>query len=294
MSTSRKRPTIKDVAAAAGVGVMTVSYSFNQPTRVADETRRRVLDAAERLGYRRPDSTARALRSGRTGQLGVVVGEHLSYVFDDPQAALFLAGVADVCVDQGLGMVLIPTHGDDADVDRVLDAAVDSYVLWTTTDDDPVLHAVASSGRPAAIQGGPDLEGLACVSQDDRAAAAAVAAAALGRGGTPVVISFPLDRDREAFVGPVGDLPRTVPFPVTRHRLPVAQGAPPAVGSVVVPACRADDDSAPGGPDAERSICPVVATVGAAGYRRAPDEELAAATEGVLVARRAARGGDAG
>ncbi|HEY0117797.1 MAG TPA: proteasome subunit beta [Cellulomonas sp.] len=54
----------------------------------------------------------------------------------------------------------------------------------------------------------------------------------------------------------------------------------------------ADDDSATGGPDAERSIWPVVATVSAAGYRRVPDAELAAAADGVLVARRAARGGE--
>jgi proteasome beta subunit len=55
----------------------------------------------------------------------------------------------------------------------------------------------------------------------------------------------------------------------------------------------ADDDSATGGPDAERSIWPVVAVVGAGGYRRVSDDELAAATDAVLAARRAARGGDA-
>ena len=55
----------------------------------------------------------------------------------------------------------------------------------------------------------------------------------------------------------------------------------------------ADDDSATGGPDHERAIYPVVATVGTAGYRRVPADDLAAATDGVLAARRAVRGGDA-
>ncbi|MCB7136376.1 LacI family DNA-binding transcriptional regulator [Cellulosimicrobium marinum] len=219
MSTARKRPTVKDVAAEAGVSVMTVSYAFNRPDRVAAPTRERVLDAARRLGYHRPDSTARALRSGRTGQIGVVLGEHLSYAFDDPQASAFLAGVADVCVDEGLGMVLIPTHGTGADVDRVLDAAVDAYVLWTTTDDDPVLDAVCRSGRPGAIQGGPQVPGLALVGTDDIGAARAVAGAALAHGDTPVVISFPLDKERVVRVATGGDLPPDAPFPVTRHRL---------------------------------------------------------------------------
>lgn len=198
---------------------MTVSYTFNNPGRVAKATRTRVLAAAERLGYQ-PDATARALRSGRTGQLGVVLGEHLSYAFDDPHAAAFLAGVADVCVEEGMGMSLIPTHGDASDAERVLAAAVDAYVLWTTTDDDPVLGAVARSGRPASIQGGPEVPGIARVGPDDYAAAHAVAATALDLGDVPVVISFPLDRGRAAFTTDGNGLTdHPVPFPVTRDRL---------------------------------------------------------------------------
>jgi DNA-binding LacI/PurR family transcriptional regulator len=221
---ARRRPTVKDVAEQAGVAPMTVSYSFNHPARVAEATRARVLEVAARLGYR-PNSTARALRSGRVNQLGVVVGERLSYLFDDPQAAQFLAGITEVCVDEDLGVVLIPTRGDASDADRVLSAAVDGYVLWTTVADDPVLAAVAGSGRPAAIQGGPAHPGLVCIGADDRAAAAAVAAATPLAEATPVIISFPLDRRRTSGVVRGRDLPpdlmdpQAVPFPVTGARL---------------------------------------------------------------------------
>jgi len=214
---------------------MTVSYTFNQPGRVADSTRARVLGAAAELGYR-PDSTARALRSGRAHQLGVVIGEHLSYLFDDPQAAQFLAGLTDVCVEEDLGVVLIPTRGDASDVDRVLSAAVDGYVLWTTVADDPVLAAVAADGRPAAIQGGPAHPGLTCIGIDDRAAAAAVATAVPLTGATPLVISFPLDRERVGRVLRGRDLPRdlldpeAVPFPVTGARLAGYRDALTAAG----------------------------------------------------------------
>ncbi len=214
---------------------MTVSYTFNQPARVAAATRTRVREAADRLGYH-PDRTARALRSGRAQQLGVVVGEHLSYLFDDPQAAQFLAGVADVCVGEDLGVVLIPTRGDASDVDRVLSAGVDGYVLWTTVADDPVLAAVATSGRPAAVQGGPAHPGLVRIGPDDRAAAAAVAAATPLAEATPVVISFPLDRHRTGGVLRGRDLPpdlmdpRAVPFPVTGARLAGYRDALTAAG----------------------------------------------------------------
>lgn len=208
---------MREVAAAAGVGVMTVSYTYTRPQRVAAPTRARVLEAARRLGYRGPDPVARSLRSGSTGSLGVVLGEHLTYAFEDPQAARFLAGVSRVCVENRLGLVLIPSTGEPGDVDRVREAAVDGFVLWTTTDDDPVLEVVAATGRPAAIQGGPEAPGLQLVAADDRAAARAIARHMLTAAGAPLVLSHPLDRDRWAGLlwGPGTD----VPFPVTRTRL---------------------------------------------------------------------------
>ena len=74
-----------DVAREAGVSVMTVSYTFSRPGRVAEATRQRVLEAAARLGYSGPHPGARSLRRGRTGTVGVVLGEHLTYAFEDPQ-----------------------------------------------------------------------------------------------------------------------------------------------------------------------------------------------------------------
>ncbi len=108
MPSDRRPVTLADVAAEAGVSVMTASYAFNQPQRVSDEARARVARAAEALGYAGPDPNARSLRRGRTDSLGVVLGEHLSYAFDDPQAAAFLAGIADVCAERGLAMTILP------------------------------------------------------------------------------------------------------------------------------------------------------------------------------------------
>ncbi|MEQ4720683.1 LacI family DNA-binding transcriptional regulator [Nonomuraea sp. B19D2] len=218
MSTDRRRVTLKDVAARAGVSPMTASYTFNRPARVAPATRDRVRRAAGELGYR-PDAVGRALKSGRTHQIGVVFSEHLTYAFDDPQAAQFLAGVAEVCVEEDRGLTFIPTRGDAADADRVLSAAVDGFVLWTTAEDDPVLAAIAGDPRPAVIQGGPQRPGIACVTQDDYRAALAVAAHGLREGRTPAVISFPLDRDREHKLTTGANLPPHAPFPVTDARL---------------------------------------------------------------------------
>ena len=142
---------MRTVADAAGVSVMTASYVYSQPDRVAPATAAKVRAAAKRLGYPGPHPGARSLRRGRAGSLGVILGERLTYAFDDPQAARFLAGVADVCAAEGVGLTLVPTTGAASDVRRVAEAVVDGFVVWTTSDDDPVLDAVVASRRPAVV-----------------------------------------------------------------------------------------------------------------------------------------------
>ena len=144
---SAKRVTLAQVAEAAGVSVMTASYAYSRPSRVSDEARSKVLAAAGQLGYAGPDPSARSLRRGSTSTLGVVLGEHLSYAFQDPQAASFLAGIADVCADHGFGMTILPITGAADDAARIQASAVDGFVIWTTSDDDPILKAVQTTRR---------------------------------------------------------------------------------------------------------------------------------------------------
>src|ERR1700709_1751238 len=163
MPSERRRPTMRQVAEAAGVSAMTVSYVFSRPDRVAPETGDKVRAAAQRLGYPGPHPAARSLRRGRVGSLGVVLGERLTYAFEDPQAARFLAGVADVCADEGVGLSLVPITGAASDAERIARAGVDGFVVWTTSDDDPVLDAVVATGSPAALHAGSVRPGLPVV-----------------------------------------------------------------------------------------------------------------------------------
>jgi len=66
--------TIRDVARACGVHISTVSRTFSAPHLVNPETRSRVLATAEKLDYR-PNRAARALITGRTHNLGLIVAD---------------------------------------------------------------------------------------------------------------------------------------------------------------------------------------------------------------------------
>ena len=239
-----KRPTLAEVAGTAGVSLMTASYTYNRPDRVSGQARAKVLAAAAELGYAGPDPSARSLRRGTTLTLGVVLGEHLTYAFEDPGAVSFLAGVADVCAEQGYGMTILPTTGASDDADRLVDAAVDGFVVWTTSDDDPTVAAIRATRRPAAIHGGPSVAGLALVSIDNRAAARAIGALAFFGARRPAVVSQPLGRDRVSSVGHGPDVD-SVLFPVTRERLAgyreAAEDAGFAWDDVAVAVCSRND-----------------------------------------------------
>jgi DNA-binding LacI/PurR family transcriptional regulator len=69
---ARRRPTIRDVAAQAGVSVQTVSRVVNGKGEITAETRQRVQGVIDELGYR-PSAAARSLASRRSTTLGLVI-----------------------------------------------------------------------------------------------------------------------------------------------------------------------------------------------------------------------------
>jgi DNA-binding LacI/PurR family transcriptional regulator len=275
--------TLAQVAELADVSVMTASYTYHRPDRVSDESRSKVLAAAAQLGYAGPDPSARALRRGTTRTLGVVMGEHLSYAFEDPGAASFLAGIADVCADRGYGMTILPIAGAAADRARITDAAVDGFIVWTTSDDDPIVAAVQAMKRPTVVHGGPAVRGLGFVSIDNRAAARAVGAIAFARAKRPAVVSQPLSRDRISMMTngvDTGD----VLFPVTRERLEgyrlAAEDSGIAWRDVLIAVCARNDEA-----EAERLAATLLSSAEPPDAIAAMSDELAA---GVIRAARTA------
>ena len=66
---SQRPVTLTDVARLAGVSIATASKALNGREQVAETTRQRVLDAADRLAFS-PNPMARGLLAGRTGTVG--------------------------------------------------------------------------------------------------------------------------------------------------------------------------------------------------------------------------------
>lgn len=103
------RPTMKDVAAAAGVGLKTVSRVVNEEAGVNQATAERVRRAIEALGFRRNDS-ARVLRQGHTASVGLVLED-----VSDPFYSTLTRAVEEVVRSHGS---LLFTGSSDEDPER--------------------------------------------------------------------------------------------------------------------------------------------------------------------------------
>lgn len=156
--TRPERPTLADVAAAAGVSVSTASLAFSGAGPVAPATRERVLAAAADLGYTGPNPMARSLRRGRCGVIAVIVGDRLRRSFSDPVSTQVLDGVAQELGERGLGLLLVPSAGFQDVPPLVQSGAMDAAVIGgLSTPGDPALVALDARSVPfVRIDAGPD------------------------------------------------------------------------------------------------------------------------------------------
>lgn len=101
------RPTQVDVARLAGVSRATVSYVLNRQTEgrvpISEETRQRVLEAIEELGYE-PDARAQALRSGNTNTIALIIPD-----LRNPHFSEYATGIEEAARAAGYHLLLSST-----------------------------------------------------------------------------------------------------------------------------------------------------------------------------------------
>ncbi|MDP4502202.1 LacI family DNA-binding transcriptional regulator [Nonomuraea turcica] len=169
----RSVPSIRDVAAAAGVSYQTVSRVLNDSPRVRPETRTAVLAAIERLGFR-PSRAARALSLGRARGITVVTSNTVLYGY-----ATTLQGLEEAARAEGLAMgIRVVESAAPAEVKQAVDYVSDAsaggvvVIAW-----DPLGIAVLEALPPdvpavAVVEPAAPDRGRVAIALDERRAAA--------------------------------------------------------------------------------------------------------------------------
>ncbi|MET9615177.1 LacI family DNA-binding transcriptional regulator [Kitasatospora indigofera] len=187
------RPTMNDVAAAAGVGLKTVSRVVNGESGVSPAMAARVNAAIAELGFRRNDS-ARLLRTGRTASIALLLED-----IADPFSSALSRAVEDVAAAEGC-LLFTGSSGEHPPRERELALAfcarrVDGLVVVPAGDDHSYLLPETASGTPVVFL--------------DRPATGIAADAILSdnAGGAREGVSH-LIRHGHRRIGFIGDLPQ--------------------------------------------------------------------------------------
>ncbi|MFE3201402.1 LacI family DNA-binding transcriptional regulator [Embleya sp. NPDC055664] len=150
----RIRVGIRDVAAAAGVSITTVSDALNGKGRLPDTTRVHVREVADRLGYR-PSAAARTLRTGRSGLLGLTTTMRSTEPFALTEFAWFaelVRSATATALDLGYALVVLPASSPH---DVWGNVALDGTIVVDPADDDPLVHELLRRGVPVVSGGHP-------------------------------------------------------------------------------------------------------------------------------------------
>ncbi len=127
-SSAERAPNIRDVARLAGVSYQTVSRVLNDSPSLRPETRQRVLDVIDEIGYR-PNQAARALVTSKSQSIGVLIATRAATY--GVQTMMFAIEAA--ARDAGYGITVATTQSDDqsvrAAIDQLSGQAVEAVVV---------------------------------------------------------------------------------------------------------------------------------------------------------------------
>jgi DNA-binding LacI/PurR family transcriptional regulator len=197
---------MKQVAFAAGVSQAAVSYAYSRPSKLSPSQCEHIMATATELGYAGPSQVGASLRSGRTGAIGVMLMDSLSYAVSDPSTQALLSGIAAEPGFTNIDLTLIPMAGPTGSSGSAKDGTrglVDGIIVHSLPDEHPALRSLQARGVPLVVVDAPLLPSVPKVTIPDRAAAMGLMAHVLEQGHREIGILV----DRlvpDGRLGPVG------------------------------------------------------------------------------------------
>jgi DNA-binding LacI/PurR family transcriptional regulator len=163
----KKKPTIRDVAARAGVSIATVSKFINATQRFTAGVERKIQAAIDELEYH-SNPLARSMITGKTGSVGVAILD-----ISNPHFTSLVKGANRVALEHGYTLLFVDTEESQAREDELLEALsrrVDGLIVSTRMPEEQ-LDRVLAYGKPVVFSGRPAPAGFPSIGIDAYAAA---------------------------------------------------------------------------------------------------------------------------
>lgn len=165
--------TIKDVAREAGVSKSTVSRVLANNSRISEETKQKVKQVIERLGYK-PNITARNLAKSRTRTLGVVLPIDAGDYFGNPIYIQMMQGMSLFAQEHQYFIMYAfgKAYDEEQNIqDFSTGKIVDGIIILKSEIHDKIIKKLTDSKFPFVVIGKPNQEGIGLwVDNDNRKA----------------------------------------------------------------------------------------------------------------------------
>lgn len=126
-----KKVTIYDIAEKLNIAAATVSRALNDNPKISDDTKKLVMETAEKMNYRQ-NRLAIALKSGKTNNVGVIVPRVNTNFFGS-----VIRGIEDELNASGYQVIICQTHNDEEkeadNVESLLNSQVDAIFMSTSS-----------------------------------------------------------------------------------------------------------------------------------------------------------------
>jgi LacI family transcriptional regulator len=153
LPTDSERPTLKTIAAETGLAIATVSRALKDAPDIGEETKRRVRETAERLGYR-PNRAGVRLRTGKTNVIALTLSTE-SDVMNHTSRLIY--SIAAAMRGTAYHLVVMPFFPDQDPMDPVRylveTESADGIILNQTRPDDARVRYLAEHRFPFATHG---------------------------------------------------------------------------------------------------------------------------------------------
>lgn len=182
----KKRTTIIDIAKACGVSKTTVSFAFNSPNRISQETYKLIMETAKKLDYI-PNPAARNFSLQKRHTIGFLLPQQFTGTLSNPYLTKVLEGIGNICINNDYTLTLIPPFNGSI-LEAIKKSSVDGFVAMGTTIDKETTTLLDKLVIPYVLLDGAPEEDMPSINIDDQKGAYEIMKEVLSKGHKDIAI----------------------------------------------------------------------------------------------------------
>jgi len=181
-----KKTTIRDIARETGYSKTSISFAFNNPSRISKEACIKIKNKAKEMNYF-PDPLARSLSLHKHFSIGFLLPQNVESTLNNPYILKVLEGICSICQKKHFTLTIIPSH-KQSNIEAVKTAPVDGIITMGMDINEEIIKIFKLRKIPmVAIDGNPS-QNIPCITTEDEKASYDIMKEVLKKGHKRILI----------------------------------------------------------------------------------------------------------